>query len=146
MAKHKKVIGFELDPDLNEELTVIANKHGMTRLAVVERGIEAFALLMERHERSANKASDDDLKELFFRLLRKAPMLIDGAHKVEQARLQSDDRPALILNEEWVIAADNDDDLMVVRKDGGQLGRIHRGRAEVSGDLELEFANVAALN
>ena len=144
MSKHKKVIGFELDPEINKDLTKIAEAQGMTRLAVVERGIEAFALLMERHERTAEKASEDDLKALFLRLSREAPMLVDGA-KIEEARF-SDGRPGLIVNAGWVVAPDKNDDLMVVRKDGGQLGRIHRGQAEILRDVELDIAAVAALN
>ena len=145
MAKHKKVIGFELDPDINIYLTQVAQSHGMTRLAVVERGIEAFAELMARHLVTAEKESDDDIKELFLRLARGAPMMLIGAN-VSTARF-SDGRPGLIINDEWVFAPDNNDELMVARKDGrkGKVGRIHRGQAELLRDMELEFAPVAAI-
>jgi hypothetical protein len=143
MARSKKAVMFEFDPELNETLTKFARERGLTRLFVVERGIEAFMDLMDRHERTAEKATDDDIKELFLRLASEMPVGVDGA-KVEEARFP-DGRPALVFDGEWVIAPDRNDELMVARKNGGALGRIHRGRPEILRDPELE-AQIAAIN
>ena len=101
---------------------------------IVTTAVEALAELMKHHEKTAERAREDGVGELFLRLAHLMPAgFIDA--KVEEARF-SDGRPALIYKEEWVIAEDRNGDLMVVRRDGSQVGHIAHGQIKVLADLD----------
>jgi hypothetical protein len=102
---------------------------------VVTTALEALAKLMERHETTAAMASDEDVGELFTRVSRVIPAGLTDA-KVEWGRL-SDGRPALIVREEWVIADDNNGDLMAVRRDGSQVGYLAHSDIEVLAERDF---------
>jgi hypothetical protein len=122
---------------------------------VVTTALHALAYLLERYdkaiEKSAKEGIEQDVLDLFKRVTRVLPgRLIDD--RVDWARL-SDDRPALILNQEWVVADDGAGDLMAVRRDGGQVGYLARGDVQVlaerafAGEVQpLQLADEAALN
>jgi hypothetical protein len=103
---------------------------------VVTIAVEALKVLMKRHETTAAKAAEEDVGDLFTRVSRLIPAGLADA-KVEWGRL-SDGRPALIVREEWVIADDNNGDLMAVHRDGSQVGYLAHGDIEVLAERDFD--------
>jgi hypothetical protein len=130
--------------EVHQRLRRLARSNGMSVAAAAQTAVEALETLLELHAGTAAKAVEPDVGDLFARVAKLIPAgLVDGK-RVEWGRLE-DGRPALLV-EGWVIAEDLNGDVMLVRDDGGQVGRIHHGRPEVLADRELAVAAVAALN
>jgi hypothetical protein len=122
---------------------------------VVTAAIDALAYLLERHDKAIARSAEDgveqDVLDLFKRVSRVLPArLVDD--RVDWGRL-SDGRPALILNQEWVIADDGAGDLMAVRHDGNEVGYLARGDIQplaeraLAGEVRpLQAVDRAALN
>jgi len=122
-------------PELVAKIDELAEMYDWSsKREVVTTAIEALAELMKHHKKTAERAREDAVGDLFLRLAHLMPAgFIDA--KVEEARF-SDGRPALIYKEEWVIAEDRNGDLMVIRRDASQVGHVAHGQIEVLADLD----------
>lgn len=128
---------------LVNSIEVLGAVHGWSKRETVANAVEALVELMERHEGTAGNAGNDDIGDLYLELARVMPAGL-AAMKVEGARLR-DGRPGLIVDDEWIVANDSHGDLMVTRRESGQLGRIVHGRIEALADHRPEIAEIAPL-
>lgn len=120
-----KQLNISVEQDVLDLVDALAREHGWNKRETITAALEALQNLMERHERTAAKATEADVGDLFRKVARLMPAGLTDA-RVEWGRL-SDGRPALIVREEWVIADDNAGDLMAVRRDGRQVGYLAHG-------------------
>jgi hypothetical protein len=122
--------------EAHELLRRLADENGWSVAVAAQTAFEALAVLMDRHKKTAKKARQKDLRELFLKVAYAMPGGLMGA-EVAHGRFP-DGRAALVvtlLGDEkkppWIIGEDNNGDLMAVRQDGSQVGGI------VAGDIAV---------
>jgi hypothetical protein len=142
MSEDLVQLNLSVDRDLWKKVNDLSREFGSKR-QVVTTAVETLAILMERYHEGAKKASKRDVRDLFLRVARLMPARFKDATVVE-GRF-SDGRPALVLDDEWWIAEDRNGELMVVRKDGGEIGYIGHGDIVFAELTERDLALAGAL-
>jgi hypothetical protein len=129
--------------EAHEVLRRLADDNGWSIAIAAQTAFEALEVLLDLHSRTAAKAAERDVAELFLALSRLMPAGLVEGKRTEWGRL-SDGRPALIVDG-WVFAPDRNGDVMAVRQDGGQVGHIDRGQLQPLTDTVV-VDQIAALN
>lgn len=135
-------MNLSVSPDLVEKVEALADDTGWSKRRVVEMAVTNYAYLLETLPK-ALEDFDDDIVELFVRVIREWPSrFVELTDAIQFARIRGE-IPAIRMQTGWVVYPAEDGEIEAIEEETGRHAKLVDGELKV---LKLPTPDEVVLN